>query len=255
MTALSHRARARQHPCPDCHAAAGHDCTSRTGRTTDPHAARLQGEPVTDQPVPAVSAPPPAPVDEVSILHLKAAEPRLADDTDPAPQTPPDRPPTDPALRKAWERQRAAQTATPSDATPATADAPLHPQPPSLGRIVWFRSRTGRWTAPAIITATSGSLYQPNVEAGHLYPLDSDTNVHLTVFTPGIQGHVSEETARLHPELADPSRPNLPAGGSFQEFDVPQWRRLDDDPEPFEHEHQGDGTWMWPVRVEPKATP
>lgn len=240
---------ARRHPCPTCTAPPEAYCVTRTGHTTDAH--RTRGATVTDQPTtPAVSAPPPAAVDEVSLLHLKGREPRLADDHA-EPVEAPERPPTDPALRKAWEKQRASTAALPGDGTPASADAPTLPQKPSLGRIVLFRSKTGRWTAPAIVTAVTESLFQPNVDAGHLHPLSSDTHVHLTVFTPGIQGHVSEETAREHPELADPNRPNLPAGGSFQEFDVGQWSRLDDDREPFEHEHQPAGTWMWPPRVEP----
>lgn len=154
-----------------------------------------------------------------------------------------DRPPTDPGLLRAWQRRRAAS---------ATSEVPDEETPPlpRLGAVVWFRSRTGRWTAPAVVTAVLDSLYQPNVEAGHLPPLTSDRHVHLTVLTPGRPGHVSDETRDTHPELADPDRPNRPAGGTFQEWDIPQWSReeagIDPDEEGFLWDDQDDGTWMWP---------
>lgn len=159
-------------------------------------------------------------------------------------ETPPDddRPPTDPGLLRAWQRRRAANAPpdTPDEETP----------PPRLGAVVWFRSRTGRWTAPAVVTAVLDSLYQPNVEAGHLPPLTSDRHVHLTVLTPGRPGHVSDETRETHPELADPDRPNRPAGGTFQEWDIPQWScegaGIVPDEEGFLWDDQEDGTWMWP---------
>lgn len=116
-----------------------------------------------------------------------------------------------------------------------------------LGRVVWYRSKTGTYTCPATITATTDSLYLPNVEAGHLLPLSSDTHVHLTVDTPGLQGHVSATTAQNHPELAKPDRLSVPAGGTYQEFDIPQWvQNVPNDL--FKHSNQPAGTWMWPVR-------
>lgn len=155
-----------------------------------------------------------------------------------------DRPPTDPALRRAWERQRTTTRETSDAETPQTATR----QPRLLGQTVLFRSRTGAWTAPAIVTATLDSLHRPNVDAGHVPPLTDGFNVHLTVLTPGIQGHVSDTTAAEHPELVADDRPNKPAGGSFQEWDVPEW--VPDDPEtwdePFEYADQPAGTWTWP---------
>lgn len=199
-----------------------------------------------------------------------AVTPHRGDHSDaPAPQEQPERPPTDPALRRAWERDRAATSSaeTPPDEPPtldddlvdrlteavadrlARADTNSDRPPHLLGHTVWFRSRTGRWTAPAIITATHGSLYQPNVDAGHLPPLgDEDDRVHLTVLTPGRQGHVSDETRDTHPELVADDRPNKPAGGSFQEWDIPLWTPGPDvDLAVFEYVDQPAGTWMWPL--------
>lgn len=199
---------------------------------------------MSDQPAtPAVSAPPPAAVDEVSLLHLKGREPRLTDDHA-APQDAPERPPTDPALRKAWEKQRASTAALPSEGTPDAAH-----QPRLLGQTVLFRSRTGAWTAPAVVTATQESLNRDNVTAGHVPDLTDPLNVHLTVLTPGIQGHVSDRTAAEHPELVADDRPNKPAGGSFQEWDVAQW--LPESPpeewdREFDYADQPAGTWTWP---------
>jgi hypothetical protein len=123
-----------------------------------------------------------------------------------------------------------------------------------LGRMVWYRSKTGTYTCPAIITATVDSIYQPNVDEGHLLPLSSNTHVHLTVFTPGLQGHASDATRKTYPDLVADDRFNKPAGGSFQEFDIPFWDGLgelyqrDVDPSEFEHDMQPAGTWMWPAR-------
>lgn len=188
-----------------------------------------------------------------------------------------ERMPTDPAFRKARLRaQRRRDTpdeaTTPPDAGVIPDDVldelsrriaeqvgPAHP----LGQTVWFRSRTGRWTAPATITATSDSLYQPNVDAGHLPPLSSDEHVHLTVLTPGIQGHVSATTAETHPDLVADDRPNKPAGGSFQEWDIAYWAPSEADidkaafeidgpvesafPAGFDFSVQPPGTWTWPL--------
>lgn len=115
-----------------------------------------------------------------------------------------------------------------------------------LGRVVWYRSKTGTYTCAARIAATVDSLYQPNVEAGHLLSLSSDTHVHLVVDTPGLQGHISDATRESNPELVADDRPNKPAGGTFQEFDIPQWG-YDGFNDQFEYDMQPAGTWMWPV--------
>lgn len=115
-----------------------------------------------------------------------------------------------------------------------------------LGHVVWYRSKTGTYTCGARIAATVDSLYQPNVDAGHLLSLSSPTHVHLVVDTPGLQGHVSDDTARTHPALADPDRPNKPAGGTFQEFDIPQWDWEAEGILTWEYDEQPAGTWAWP---------
>jgi hypothetical protein len=115
----------------------------------------------------------------------------------------------------------------------------LNPQDqaiPTIGRIVIYRSKTGDYVMPAIVSATLDTLHQPNVDAGHMHPLSGPLNVHLTVFTAGYQGQVSQSTMENHPELADPARRNYPAGGTFQEWDIP----YSDTDEP--------GCWSWPVR-------
>lgn len=121
---------------------------------------------------------------------------------------------------------------------------------PTIGRIVIYRSRTGLYSCPAVICATQATLYQPNVEAGHLPDLSSDTHVHLSVFTPGKPGHVSAETAAQHPELI---RDPAPAG-LYQEWDIPQWDwTRDEEPSSREghwsYDEQPAGTWAWPARV------
>lgn len=121
---------------------------------------------------------------------------------------------------------------------------------PSIGRVVVYRSRTGNYSIPAIITATTGTLYQPNVDAGHIAGLSSDTHVHLTVFTPGLPGSRSpENTDMLVPD--SPGRPILPnIGGLYQEIDVPQWVRSPDVPvDAWPYDLQPAGTWTWPPRV------
>lgn len=115
-----------------------------------------------------------------------------------------------------------------------------------LGRIVWYRSKTGTYSCPAIISATTDTLYQPNVDAGHMLPLATHAHVHLTVCTAGLPGHVSDDTAREHPALADPHRPNKPAGGTYQEFDIPQWDWEADGVLTWDYADQPAGTWAWP---------
>lgn len=124
---------------------------------------------------------------------------------------------------------------------------------PTIGRVVLYRSRTGNYTVPAIITATTDSLYQPNVDAGHIAGLTDEQHVHLSALTPGKPGtRGSENVDMLVPDSdARPIRPNI--AGLYQEDDVPQWDPawLPESPV-FDHEHldlQPAGTWTWPPRV------
>lgn len=120
----------------------------------------------------------------------------------------------------------------------SSAPAEIGPMLPTIGRIVIYRSKTGDYVMPAIITATTETLYRPNVEAGHVPDLSSDMHVHLVVFTAGMPGHVALTTAENHPELADPSRRNHPYGGTYQEWDIP-WNA----------DASAAGAWSWPIRV------
>lgn len=127
---------------------------------------------------------------------------------------------------------------------------------PTLGRIVWYRSKTGSYTCPAMVTAVQDSLYRPNVEAGHMLDLSSSTHVHLTVFTAGLMGHVSKGTAEEHPELVAGDRlTDGPAGGTYQEFDIPQWEPAAKDALNWfdgDYSTQEPGTWAWPPSVAPR---
>lgn len=118
---------------------------------------------------------------------------------------------------------------------------------PSIGRVVIYRSKTGTYSMPAIISATVDTLYRPNVEAGHVPDLSSDTHVHLCVMTCGIPG---ERSANTSPELG---RTNPPAGGTLQESDIPQYvPALDTGGDAFwagDYSAQPPGTWAWPPRV------
>lgn len=158
--------------------------------------------------------------------------------------------PTDPGLRRAaLNAQRPVLPDTRSEDT-----TPPPNRRPRLGATVLYRSLTGTYTMPAIISAVVGSLYPPNVEAGHVAPLSSDSHVHLAVMTCGIPGQVSQRTLEQQPELAAPDRPNIPAGGTFAEWDIPFW-------DPFTATGDGQldawldgdlaaqpaGTWTWPV--------
>jgi hypothetical protein len=113
---------------------------------------------------------------------------------------------------------------------------------PTIGRIVIYKSKTGDYVMPAIIAATTATLHRPNVEAGHIPDLDSDTHVHLIVFTTGIPGEVSTNTAEQRPELVMPDRVNRPFGGTFQEWNIPQSQAAEN----VEHDA---GSWFWPPRV------
>jgi hypothetical protein len=112
---------------------------------------------------------------------------------------------------------------------------------PTIGRIVWYRSRTGKYTVPAIISATTETLYRPNVEAGFIDDL-GENQVHLTVFTPGQPGR--------RPGAVDfvdgsdkPIAPNI--GGLYQEWSVDFWESPGDF---WPDEDQPAGTWTWPRR-------
>lgn len=115
-----------------------------------------------------------------------------------------------------------------------------------LGRIVWYRSRTGTYSMPAMVTATVDTLFQPNVEAGHIAGLSGPNCVHLTVFTPGTPG--KRATAEDFVAVSEfPIAENV--GGLYQEWDIPFWQpdstadlTAPDSPQPA-------GTWTWPVKL------
>lgn len=120
---------------------------------------------------------------------------------------------------------------------------------PTLGRVVLYRSRTGNYTVPGIVTAVEGSLYQPNVDAGYIAGLSSDTHVHLSALTPGKPGTRGPENVDMvvPDSPGRPIRPNL--AGLYQEDDVPYWDPVDCGV--FDHQHldeQPAGTWTWPPR-------
>ena len=109
---------------------------------------------------------------------------------------------------------------------------------PTIGRIVIYRSRTGDYDVPAIVAATQDSLYQPNVEAGHIPALSSETHVHLVVFSPGPAGKRADATDfKVESEHGRSEN----AGGTYTEWDIPQTA-----PQGSEH---APGTWRWPERV------
>lgn len=56
---------------------------------------------------------------------------------------------------------------------------------PSIGRIVVFRSRRGNYSMPAVVTATTETLWPEGIERGDVPALSSSMHVHLHVFTPG----------------------------------------------------------------------
>jgi hypothetical protein len=103
---------------------------------------------------------------------------------------------------------------------------------------VTYRSKTGSYDLPAIVNCTVATLDPKGVELGHVPELTGPSRVHLTVFTCGKQG-----TAREGSEVN-----NEAAGGSYQEFNIPQFvveetGAEDDVAEPVA------GTWRWPERV------
>jgi len=101
------------------------------------------------------------------------------------------------------------------------------PNKPTIGQIVIYRLRTEPYDLPAIISAAEDTLDPKSVELGHVPPLTGCNSVHLTVFTCGKQRRLGNV---VNDEVA---------GGSYQEFDVPQAEEPDiDEPAP--------GTWRWP---------
>ena len=100
-----------------------------------------------------------------------------------------------------------------------------------IGSMVHYESRTGNYECPALVTATTDSLYEPNVTAGFIPGLTTDEHVHLTVFTPGRPG--ARDTAADFKVESEYGRSEN-VGGLYQEWDIPH----SDDLDP--------GTWHWP---------
>ena len=110
----------------------------------------------------------------------------------------------------------------------------------TIGRIVIYRSRTGRYSVPAIINCTTDSIDPVGVEAGHVPALDTDENVHLTVFTPGKPGMRRSNQAMADMGLTASQVENLSenVAGCYQEWNV-------------RHDPSGEspGSWRWPERI------
>lgn len=111
---------------------------------------------------------------------------------------------------------------------------------PTIGRIVIYRSRTGQYSVPAIITATNDTLIRENVEKGYIEDLTGDSNVHLTVFTPGKPGKRATADDFVGDRADAPISENV--NGTYQEWDVPQVGT------PEKYEDQEPGTWCWPIQ-------
>lgn len=97
--------------------------------------------------------------------------------------------------------------------------------PVAIGRVVIYRSRTGEYDIPAVVTATVDTLNPKGVEAWRssdgkkgVPPLGSDTQVHLTVLTPGIPGQRGDaddfQVVSEHPIGEN-------VAGVYQEWDIP----------------------------------
>lgn len=115
----------------------------------------------------------------------------------------------------------------------------------TIGRIVIYRSRTGAYDVPAVVTCTPETLNPAGVElyeqsdgSKGVPPLSADAHVHLTVFTPGLEGQRGNaedfESPPTTGKIAE-------SGGTYQEWDVPYWPEQDAAP--------AAGTWRWPERV------
>lgn len=112
---------------------------------------------------------------------------------------------------------------------------------PTIGRIVIYRSRTGDYDLPAIITATTETLNQKGVDAGHVPPLSSEQHVHLTVFSPG-RGGLRQEADNFLVRSEHPVCENV--SGCYQEWDIPPDEFKDT---PYDHQPLP-GSWRPPVR-------
>ena len=129
-------------------------------------------------------------------------------------------------------------TEQPAQTPPAeeVKDASEVPAGLTIGRVVIYRSKTGSYDLPAIVNCTVATLDPAGVAAGHVPELTNPARVHLTVFTCGKQG-----TAREGNEVN-----NEAAGGSYQEFNIPQFVAPAEGEPPQEPVA---GTWRWPERV------
>lgn len=71
---------------------------------------------------------------------------------------------------------------------------------PTLGRIVLYRGKEGMQVMrAALITCTRDNLRPGGVEQGLIPDLDSDTHVHLHVFTPSTILSFVEYNVPFHP--------------------------------------------------------
>lgn len=123
----------------------------------------------------------------------------------------------------------------PAEGAEAAAEVPAGL---TITRAVVYRSKTGKYDLPAVVTATVDTLDPAGVAAGHVPELTAANRVHLTVFTCGKQG-----TAREGNEVN-----NEAAGGSYQEFNIPQFVEPETGAEDEAVEIVA-GTWRWPKRV------
>lgn len=106
-----------------------------------------------------------------------------------------------------------------------------------IARAVIYRSKTGSYDLPAVVTATVNTLDPQGVSLGHVPELTAANRVHLTVFTCGKAG-TSRDGNPVNNEAA---------GGSYQEFNIPQFvvPELGAEDEAVEIVA---GTWRWPER-------
>lgn len=110
---------------------------------------------------------------------------------------------------------------------------------PTIGRIVVYRSRTG-YDVPAMVAATQDTLVPKGLQIFEASggkrgcpPLDSPDHLHLVCFTPGIPG--------VYPESE--GMPSTPAGGTFQEWNVPFFNPT------LAASKPPAASWRWPERA------
>lgn len=121
------------------------------------------------------------------------------------------------------------------------SDQPEQPEVPAgltITRAVVYRSKTGAYDLPAVVTATVDTIDPKGVSLGHVPELTGPSRVHLTVFTCGKQGTAREGNVVN----------NEAAGGSYQEFNIPQFVVPEVGAEDAPVEVVA-GTWRWPARV------